>query len=532
MAIGEKPQYAFDYPAFNEDFIPVWDQILAGGRLATQSLAWVVQNIFQVGVNQQDAKQVPPGAPGHGPLVGSLVEWVRSDGDLIKFFAAYHEKYGKDTGISQVTLGHKVFYIVTDPGLANQALSNSEAFPRGESLRVWRKFSPGGLAEGEDTKLRRRQAFHVLGKSKKLDYYLACMIGGATQWMERIGRYADENESFDLMREAKRVTLANTGASFFSNSTEASENPFGLDEANEVRANEVIDALQVVFAQLSKRMLSVQANFPGAWGDWSLGDSLYAWWNPDDEKAFSAAKAKLKEVLLPLFQSFMGENLQAGSHLAETFQTFGVNVEEPDYDQLLDDCLGFLQASFETASAGLGSTLMVLADNPELQEKLRTELQTAFPEDLPESPKELEACPFLNRVVDEGLRLFPPIPFLIRDIEDPEQLERFQVQKGGSLVISPLLSQRDGKEWGIDPESFDPMRPSLGKDGAKLMTFNWGAHTCPGQRFAQRELKLLIAWLLLNFKLELEDPEQQVGRSPQWSITLGHGAVPVRATRL
>jgi cytochrome P450 len=144
----------------------------------------------------------------------------------------------------------------------------------------------------------------------------------------------------------------------------------------------------------------------------------------------------------------------------------------------------------------------------------------------------LEEVTLLIKTIEEGLRLYTPFPFLLRDIENGENFAHYQVENGGVFVISPLLVHHNSQAW-ENPESFNPDRwtDEMLKDAwqvnnSSYLTFLGGPHRCPGRFFAKQEIAIFLANLLLNHRVVLEDPNYVPDL--KFNITL-HSQNPINA---
>src|SRR5690606_25545894 len=137
-----------------------------------------------------------------------------------------------------------------------------------------------------------------------------------------------------------------------------------------------------------------------------------------EETKLTDAQDTLKKILIPIFQEILthkDENAES-TQMQIFLEHFNLDPENPDYDELVAKSVGFLQAAFETTSKALGWTLTLLARHPEYQDTLRSQLCDKFEDKMPASLEELKSIPLLSQVMEESLRLFPPIPLLLRDI--------------------------------------------------------------------------------------------------------------------
>ncbi|MEJ2018510.1 MAG: cytochrome P450, partial [Maritimibacter sp.] len=109
-------------------------------------------------------------------------------------------------------------------------------------------------------------------------------------------------------------------------------------------------------------------------------------------------------------------------------------------------------------------------------------------------------------VFRETLRLYPPVPMMVREAKCPVQFRGRDVKPGAQIVLSPWHLHRHERIWDR-PDEFDPGRFKTpnGKEGLRLgyMPFSEGPRVCTGSSFAMAEGPLLLALLVRAFRFEL-----------------------------
>ncbi len=113
-----------------------------------------------------------------------------------------------------------------------------------------------------------------------------------------------------------------------------------------------------------------------------------------------------------------------------------------------------------------------------------------------------------RNVVRETLRLYPPVPMMVREAAAPQRFRTRQVPKGAQIVLSPWHLQRHTRLW-TDPDAFDPSRweRDADKDAIRnaYIPFSAGPRVCPGAGFAMAEACVLLTALLARFRFETEE---------------------------
>ncbi|NWY71810.1 CP21A hydroxylase, partial [Erithacus rubecula] len=154
----------------------------------------------------------------------------------------------------------------------------------------------------------------------------------------------------------------------------------------------------------------------------------------------------------------------------------------------------------ETTAAALGWAVAFLLHRPELQARLRAELEGAQG---PPGPGDMGRLPLLQATVSETLRLRPPAPLALPHCAlRHTSLGGLPVVAGTVLVPNLLAAQQDPDIW-QHPEVFLPERfLAPGAPSRSLLPFGCGARSCPGEGLARAELFVFLGLILREFRLE------------------------------
>ena len=160
----------------------------------------------------------------------------------------------------------------------------------------------------------------------------------------------------------------------------------------------------------------------------------------------------------------------------------------------IDNAATFYLAGHETTANALAWTLFLRAAQPELQEELAQEAQSALSEGREDVA---ERTPRLRLFLSESLRLYPPVPRFDRQAVGHDRLGDNEVEPGDILSIWPWILHRHRKLWD-DPDAFDIERFAAkgGRHRFQYLPFGAGPRTCVGAQFATTEaLTILAHWL-------------------------------------
>ena len=170
--------------------------------------------------------------------------------------------------------------------------------------------------------------------------------------------------------------------------------------------------------------------------------------------------------------------------------------------EMVDQVAIFFLAGHETSASALSWALYLLATHPDVQDRVAAEVA-----DLPDAP-DLSAISRLRVTRDvfrETLRLYPPVPMMVRETTGPEEMRGRSVRPGAQIVISPWHLHRHDRIW-TDPDAFDPDR--WGRADTKLaqqtgyLPFSAGPRVCTGAGFAMVEGVLMLAALVRAFRFD------------------------------
>ena len=202
-------------------------------------------------------------------------------------------------------------------------------------------------------------------------------------------------------------------------------------------------------------------------------------------------------------------------------------TDEMTTQQLRDELVTLFLAGYETTSLSLTWTWYLLAQNPDWERQLHAELDQVLGDRSP-TVEDLDALNVTRRVLQESMRIFPPVYVVPRIAVRDTEIAGFAAPAGTEVVLWTYWAHHDPR-WFPNPERFDPDRFLPNRDGVRhphaLLPFGAGSRTCIGRHFAEMEATLVLANLARRFRLEASD-NHAPGVDPK--ITLG----PKRPVRM
>jgi cytochrome P450 len=174
-----------------------------------------------------------------------------------------------------------------------------------------------------------------------------------------------------------------------------------------------------------------------------------------------------------------------------------------DDDLIRDQLMTMLIAGHDTSTASLAWALYLLGAHPDAQARARAEVDSVLGGQPPQ-PSQLGDLVYVEQVIDETLRLYPPIHLGSRVAAQELEFRGFRIPAGQRVLYSIYLTQRHPDYW-PDPGRFDPDRfaPGVSHEPYTYLPFGGGPRNCLGAAFAQVETKVVLARILQRFGLQL-----------------------------
>ena len=170
--------------------------------------------------------------------------------------------------------------------------------------------------------------------------------------------------------------------------------------------------------------------------------------------------------------------------------------------EVRDELMTMFFAGHETSAATLTWSLYLLAQHPSIADDLRAEIAAlgVTRVDL----ADLTRLPLLGQVVAETLRLYPPAWVFDRSPRRALAVGGYRIPRGANVLLSPWVVQRDPQVWD-DPDAFRPSRFAGGANPPRsaYLPFGDGPRMCVGNRFAESEIRIVLATLLPRVDLSL-----------------------------
>ncbi|CAM4580869.1 unnamed protein product [Leuciscus chuanchicus] len=180
-------------------------------------------------------------------------------------------------------------------------------------------------------------------------------------------------------------------------------------------------------------------------------------------------------------------------------------------DEIVGQAFIFLLAGYETSSNTLAFTCYLLALYPECQKKLQEEVDEFFSKHETADYTNVQELKYLDLVICESLRLYPPAFRFARDVEQDCVVNGQLLPKGSSLEIPTGFLHYDPEHW-TEPTKFIPERFTPEAKASRhpfvYLPFGAGPRSCVGMRLAQLEIKVALVHIFRRFNVvACEDTE-------------------------
>ena len=346
--------------------------------------------------------------------------------DPIAFFSNLAHTYGD---ISHVHMAGEHLYLFNHPSLVRDVLvTNQRNFLKGRGLERAKKLLGQGLLTSEGAMhLRQRRLMQPTFHRDRISTYASVM----TEFADRIQRKWHDGQTIDTSQEMNRLTLLIVGKTLF-------------DADVESHAKNVGTALTAVLGSFWLQMLPF----------FDLIEHLPL---PAFRRS-KQARAELDAIIYGMIHERRKNPTDRGDLLSMLLlaQDEEAGGERMTDEQVRDEAMTIFLAGHETTANALSWTWYLLSGAPDVEARLHEEVDRVLGGRLP-TLADVPKLPFVEQVVTEAMRLYPPAWIIGRRAIDEYPVREYVVPARGIVVFSPYLIQRDGRFF-TDPESFRPER--------------------------------------------------------------------------
>jgi cytochrome P450 len=177
-------------------------------------------------------------------------------------------------------------------------------------------------------------------------------------------------------------------------------------------------------------------------------------------------------------------------------------------EELVHNMQFFIVAGHETTALALSWALYLLAHSPDWQARVRDETAGQL-QGRAAGPDDLAAMPLVEQVLEEAMRLYPPVGLLARAVVAKDELCGRIVQPN-DIIFLPIWALHRHEMWWQAPEKFDPGRFASENRGKlnkyQYLPFGAGPRVCVGADFAMMQARIILATLVSRFRFTPANP--------------------------
>jgi len=408
-------------------------------------------------------------------LLGTLIEGWRGYGDVVQF-----------RGIGPLF----PVYLLVHPDYVKYALQdNHRNFPKTPFINdKWRMVVGEGLicSVGDFWRRQRRlaqPAFH----RQLINSFGVIMTDTTGDTLEAWQAHADKNEPLDMAVEMTHLALSILAQAIFS---------ANWRREAEIMAPAVEVAIGHAYHQL-EAFVSLPENIP----------------TPANRR-FKQARATLDEIIYRLIAERHQTKDAPRDLVAMLMEARDEETGERMSDeQVRNEIMTFMFGGHETVASGLAWSLYLLSKHTEVMRQVQEEVDRVLGGRVP-TVDDLPKLTYLTMVVEESLRLYPPVSLISRTPLEDDEIGGYRIPAGSMVLMSSYITHRHPAIWdnpeGFDPERFSPER-SAGRPRHAWLPFSAGPRKCIGDYFGVMELQLVIA-MIANASTSILSPA--TGSSP------------------
>jgi len=416
-----------------------------------------------------------------------LENLARFNQDFFGYMLDLTRRYGE---LVRFRWGDQLLYLVANPDDVKEIFSaDRETYIRGAMLSPFQSImGQHGLITSEGDYWRNLRDISRLAFSHQ-----ACERD-AQQIAPIVGRYvaslevrADGRDELDLMADMKRLTLQVIIQKL------AAAAP---DDERIAALADVLEPLDDLW-NVPSRFIS-QSNSSAA--------------HVSENQIFTNHYQQVMRTLDPLIYSYVDSHVYGDVNADDMLNAYiqsDVYLRLPTGQRrqfLRDMAVTMILAGFDTTSAALFWTIHLLAKHADKQEKLRRELDDVSGD---VDVASLVQLPYLQAVIHESLRLYPPVWYVGREVMRDTTLRGFDIPQGAFMLASPYIVHRNPWIWS-DPLMFQPER-FLDGNGSPFnrpgyIPFGTGPRFCIGRPLAMQEIAIVIQRLFSKFQFTSSSP--------------------------
>ncbi|MER6949862.1 cytochrome P450 [Nonomuraea sp. NPDC000554] len=437
--------------------------------------------------------RVPPGPPRRAAL--GLLRKLRAD--RLGLMSGAVREYGDAV---RVAIGPKKLYIFNHPDHAKHVLADNAAnYHKGIGYTEAKRALGDGLLTSEGALWEeQRRTIQPVFQHKRIAAQADVIVDEALGLVERLRAHQAAGRSVDVLSEITSLTLGVLGSILLDADLGAFESVGHSFEAVQDQAMFEMETLGLVPQWLPLKR----------------------------QRVFRRARADLERIVDVLVVQRKAYPSESGDDvLTRLIASTAKETDKAVADRRMrDELVTLLLAGHETTASTVGWTLNLVSRHPQVRDRLHEEAVAVYGDRRP-TYEDLPRLRYTNMVLQETMRLFPPVWILTRRAVRDDVVGGYHVPAGAEVLICPYTLHRHPRYW-ADPERFDPERfnPDVPSSRPRYahIPFGAGPRFCVGNHLGMMEATFIVSTLLRDLRLE-RLPGSRVKPEPMLSLRLGGG---------
>lgn len=441
------------------------------------------------------AHSAPIIVPGPRPFLG-MAPFLAMRRNPLPYMEELHREYGDL--VSYRPPGRQVFMLFHPDMTQDMLVTHARNHHQGRVMQRSRTVLGNGLLTSEDSfHLRQRRLIQPAFHRQRVFGYGRAMA----EYAERHQQRWRNGEVLDVHQEMMRLTLAIVGKTLFDTDVEGDSQEIGralytfmhLFRFAVLPFSEYLEKLPIPpvlrLRKARKRLDKIIYRFI------------------EERRRSGEDRGDLLSMLLA------AEDSEATGHAGRMSN-----------DQVRDECVTLILAGHETTANALTWTFFLLAQHPEIAERVKSEVDHILGGRLP-APEDYPSLKYTEMVFSESMRLYPPAWGIARTVVEPYEAFGTVFPKNAILLTSQWITHRDPR-WHPNPLRFDPERWTAQARALRpkfsYFPFGAGPRQCIGESFAWMEGVLLLASIARKWRFSVVK-ETRVELLPVITLRPKHG---------
>lgn len=439
-------------------------------------------------VAQGDATYRLGSAPRGVPLLGNALQ-------IFKDPLAYLPALRQQGDLVKVRLGTSTAYVAVTHDVVQEVLRNPRVFDKGgEFIDKMRVILGDGVGTCSTRTHKRQRGFiNPAFQTSKVTAYTEVMA----KYVAELVKSWKPGQEVNFPDEMSKLTTKVTAEAMFSD-----------DQVSADAIAEVQRSFPVVWKGVFRRMM--------------LPLPFVHEVPTKANREFRQALQRLEDVIssqVAAYRKDGGEHDNILSILLSGRDEDGVGLTD---QEIRDELMTVLAAGVETPASGLVWSFYLLSQHPQIEAELHAEVDAVLG-GRPATVDDYQSLPVANRIVNEALRMYPPVWFITRRAVEDATLAGHHIPKGASILFSPYALHRDPDVF-YEPDSFVPDRwlpENLKKIPRNaVISFSGGTRKCLGEALANQEMTIAVATIAAKWRV-VHKPGHQLKPVAKAELTAG-----------